>query len=414
MISIDEARALIFERVRVNVPVRRPVEDAVSFVLAADITSDIDSPPHDKSLVDGYAVVAADISHSGVTLDIIEEITAGQVPRNAVRPGTASRIMTGAPVPAGADAIVMVEKTHRQAGPPLSRVCIEVACVQLGAHIMRRGEAIRRGAAVLPAGHVVRPIDIGLLCEVGHTTVDIVGPPRVAVLATGNELVPPNQVPAAGQIRNSNGPMLSAMARSLGAEVSHLGICPDATDALQQSIARGLDADVLILSGGVSAGVLDLVPHVLGDMGVEQVFHKVFLKPGKPMWFGMRNADSRRTLVFGLPGNPVGSLVCFELFVGPALRQMMGQCHVVREPQQARLSGDHHHRSDRPTYCPAYVERLDGGELVVTLLLWQGSADQRAIGGANCLAFFPPGERRFAMGESLDVHFFHQSEVPNV
>jgi molybdopterin molybdotransferase len=253
----------------------------------------------------------------------------------------------------------------------------------------------------LNAGHVVRPIDVGLLCEVGHTQVDVTGPVHVAVLATGNELVPAEQVPGAGMIRNSNGPMLCALARDQLCQVADLGICGDEIGALQRSIRRGLGNDVLLLSGGVSAGVLDLVPKVLEELGVERVFHKVYLKPGKPLWFGVCHAGSSRTLVFGLPGNPVGCLVCFELFVSPALRKLRGLGTVAPAIRSATLSDGYRHRSDRPTYVPAVASHLEDHRLVAAPLAWAGSADQRAVGEANCLVLFPAGERVFAAGDQV-------------
>jgi molybdopterin molybdotransferase len=285
-----------------------------------------------------------------------------------------------------------------------ARVRIDADQVHRGQHIMRRGASVLRGSTVFEPGRVLRPVDVGLLCEVGCAEVTVRRPPRVAVLATGNELVPPQRRPAAGEIRNSNGPMLCALARSERGQVVDLGIARDEIAALRPVIEQALAYDVLVLSGGVSAGVLDLVPQVLEQLGVERVFHKVHLKPGKPLWFGIRAAGQQKTLVFGLPGNPVGSLVCFELFVGPVLRQMLGRADVVAEPQVARLTQGHHHRSDRPTYFPARAARTARDGLMVTPVVWEGSADQRAVGAANCLAVFPPGERTFASGEQVAIH----------
>lgn len=406
MISIDEARARILARTWQNTPVSLPAVESVGLVLAEPAASDIDSPPHDKALVDGYAVLSADVQRRGVELEVIELIVAGQVPTRAIRPGTAAHIMTGAPVPAGADAVVMVEQTRRLEETIPGRVRIEAADVQRGRHIMRRGASVRCGATVLEPGRVLRPSDVGLLCEVGCVEVSVRQPPRVAVLATGNELVPPQRRPAAGEIRDSNGPMLCALARSEHAQVVDLGIARDEIPALSCSIEQGFAHDVLLLSGGVSVGVLDLVPGLLVQLGVEQVFHQVHLKPGKPLWFGLRAADGRQTLVFGLPGNPVGSLVCFELFVAPVLRQMLGRDDVLPEPDLARLTQDHYHRSDRPTYFPARAARTAGDTLTVTPVTWEGSADQRAVSEANCLAFFPPGDRTFAAGECVAIHRF--------
>jgi len=164
-----------------------------------------------------------------------------------------------------------------------------------------------------------------------------------------------------------------------------------------------LQHDVLVLSGGVSAGVLDMVPQVLEQLGVEPVFHKVQLKPGKPMWFGVYRTDGRICLVFGLPGNPVGSLGCFELFVAPVLRRLGGHTAITADPQLARMAVAHHHHSDRPSYHPARVDRLEEGQLEATPIAWRGSADQRAIALANALVLFAPGTRKYSRGERVEV-----------
>jgi molybdopterin molybdotransferase len=257
----------------------------------------------------------------------------------------------------------------------------------------------------------------------------------VAIISTGNELVPAADTPGPGQIRNSNGPMLAALVQAAAAVPRDLGIVRDEPDALRRAIAEGLRADVLVLSGGVSAGVLDLVPGVLAELGVRQVFHKVNLKPGKPLWFGLchseRSEESRAetlrsaqgdrrvqgdsatphsarrtphspTLVFGLPGNPVSTLVCFELFVLPALRRLAGHSQATRAPILARLTEDFTHKGNRPTYHPADVVARDG-QATVTPVRWQGSADLRAFTAANALVHFPEGDRRFSAGQEVEV-----------
>jgi molybdopterin molybdotransferase len=223
-------------------------------------------------------------------------------------------------------------------------------------------------------------------------------------LSTGNELVPVGEIPTAGQIRNSNGPMLSALVQQAGGRFLDLGIGRDDQDALTQLVARGLEADVLVLSGGVSAGVLDLVPGVLASLGVEQVFHKVDLKPGKPVWFGVlpQPDRARDKLIFGLPGNPVSSLVCFELFVRPAIARLAGRQADRLTMQAARLTSDHHQRGERPTFFPARRCDVDG-ESHVELLAWKGSADLRTLTAADCLACFPKGERAYQAGDEIDV-----------
>ncbi len=227
--------------------------------------------------------------------------------------------------------------------------------------------------------------------------------PALAVLSTGNELVPPVRRPGPGQIRNSNGPLLVAAANMAGATAHDLGIAIDDAAELRLAIERGLAHDVLLISGGVSAGVLDLVPKVLADLGVEQAFHKVNLKPGKPIWFGVRSGHEFSTLVFGLPGNPVSSFVCFELFVRPALGRLAGRDDAALQEFDAPLAAPFAQRSDRPTYHPARLQTDNAGQMTVEPLRWQGSGDLRTLVGANALAYFPPGAHQFEPGETVRV-----------
>lgn len=392
MVNVEEAQKLILTAVELPPPREVPLADALGLALDENVTSDIDSPPHDKSIVDGYALIAASVTSSQTELRVIEEVTAGQVPTRAVEPGTATRIMTGAPLPAGADAVVMVEKTASVEGGAQPRVQILESPVKPGQNIVRRGASMRRGDEVLAADlhRRLRPIEVGLLAEVGRSIVQVLQP-MAAMLATGNELVPADQTPGPGQIRNSNGPMLLALARDAGAAPVDLGIARDELADLRAKIEQGLDANVLILSGGVSAGVLDLVPQVLSECGVREVFHKVNLKPGKPLWFGTCQREGQTRLVFGLPGNPVSSLVCFELFVRPALMALAGQRDCVPKPVQATLTKEHRQRGDRATYWPSRLEEAADGSPRITPLSWKGSGDLRSVVDANALAIFPGG-----------------------
>jgi molybdopterin molybdotransferase len=396
MLTVDEALRLVLDHTEPLPP--QPVEltGALGHVLAEPVFSDIDSPPHHKSIVDGYALVAADALAPGVKLAVLEEITAGAVPTRTIERGTATRIMTGAPLPPGADAVVMVEKTE----PLGDLVQINEVPVRAGQNIMRRATSLAKGQTVLKAGKLLRAIEVGLLAEVGRPVVSTFPSPRVAIIATGNELVEAAAIPAAGQIRNSNGPLLVGLVEQAGGTPVNLGIARDNAADLRAKIAAALSHDVVVLSGGVSAGVLDLVPQVLADLGALQVFHKVNLKPGKPLWFGTKPGagGQGRTLVFGLPGNPVSTLVSFELFVRPALQRLRGGAPAGLPRIKARLAGQHQQRGDRPTYWPAQTQ--SGG--TVTLLNWKGSGDLWTLADADCLAFFPPGERLFAIGEEIE------------
>ncbi len=398
MISVEQALEFIEQHAKPRQACRIESANALGRVLAAEVTSDIDSPPHDKALMDGYAVVADDIV-SGVELNILEEVTAGDVPTKPIASGQATRIMTGAPVPDGATAVIMVEQTELVSE---NTVRILADTTSAGKNIMPRGESLRTGDVVLQAKRTIRPIEMGVLAESGATQIAAYPRPTVAILSTGNELVSPDVRPAAGQIRNSNGPMLEAFAERAGCTAVNLGVGRDVRADLDRLVRQGLKEDVLVLSGGVSAGVLDLVPDVLAANGVEQVFHKVHLKPGKPVWFGVKKDPRGDRLVFGLPGNPVSSLVCFELFVRPALAKLSGAEGCGLERRTAKLAKPHTRFGDRPTYFPARLFDRDG-ETLFEPLAWKGSADLRTLADANCLALFPPSDSEFDKGQAIDV-----------
>lgn len=279
---------------------------------------------------------------------------------------------------------------------------------------------MRAGDRVVPAGQRLRAQEIGCLAEVGRSQISVIPRPRVAVLATGDELVPMEQTPGPGQIRNSNEAMLVAQLVQAGVTPVPLGIARDNTAELREKISLGLQCDALLLSGGVSAGKLDLVPAVLVELGVGQVFHKVRVKPGQPVWFGVCSREitpARRSshsdsegvnshgsacYVFGLPGNPVSSMVCFELFARTAIRRLMGEILTSPIPWRARLTCEFRHAGPRPTYHPARLEWSSEGPLI-TPVEWVGSADLSATAGANALAVFPEGENNYTAGTTIDV-----------
>jgi molybdopterin molybdotransferase len=380
-----------------------PLSQALGRILAEEVRADLDAPPYDKAVMDGYAVVAADLAGGSAEMCVLEEVTAGQMPVHPVTAGRATRIMTGAPLPPGADAVVVMEHATLIGPAEAPRVRIEETGTSVGQNILARGAVMRRGEVLWQPGRVLSPIDVGLLAEVGRTRVLVCAQPRVAVLVTGNELVPVEQVPTGGQIRNSNGPMLSALVSQCGGQVIDLGISRDDEAELAGRIVGELPGDVLLLSGGVSAGVLDLVPKVLERLGVEKVFHKVRLKPGKPLWFGTANHGGHTSLVFGLPGNPVSCLVCFELFVRPALAALVGLTASNTRACSGRLVPPHAHRGNRPSYLPARL-RYEGEQVLVEPLAWHGSADLRTLADADCLAVFPAGQQEFPAGTVVEIH----------
>lgn len=394
MLSVAEALEIVLSTCR-PLPARDlPLTTAVlGSVLAEDVAADLDMPPFDKALMDGYAVRCDDLDGSATTLPLQTEVTAGQT-APPLASGQVIRIMTGAPIPAGADAVVRIEDTRVASD---NRIEIQGAA-KPGQFILSRGREMRRGDVVLNEGAVLRAQDFGLLATVGRTAVRAIPSPTVAILATGDELVDANQTPGAGQLRNSNGPMLAAQATRAGAPAVNLGIARDDVKMLGERVTEGLRSSILLLSGGVSMGTKDLVPAVLGDLGVRPRFHQVAMKPGKPLFFGTRGD----TLVFGLPGNPVSSFCGFELFVRPAIRKLAGHTSPESEWQEATLDEPVSHGSDRPTYHPAVLENVAGANRVKTVP-WFGSPDLRALTKANALLYLPAGWQTFLAGRTMSV-----------
>jgi molybdopterin molybdotransferase len=410
MIDLAEAIALIEAAAAPLAPRRVPLLQACGRRLAAAVVSDVDSPPWDRAMMDGFAVRGDDITAragDAVELDVTIDLAAGDVSGLAVGPGAAARIMTGAPIPAGADAVVPIEAAIDSTASAHAggRVRLRDERFRPGQHIARQGAAFRRGQEVLAAGSMLGAAEIGLAAEAGATHVVAAARPRVAILSTGSELVPPTTVPAYGQTRNSNGPMIAAAVSLLDAEPIPLGIAADRPEAIRAAVAQGLAADVLVLSGGVSAGDLDLVPEIFRQCGVEKLFHKVRLKPGKPVWFGrLAREQAAQTLVFGLPGNPASSLVCFELFVRPALEILSGApreaWHLPR--RRAVLTAPAKAAADRPVYLPCRLDQSADG-LAATPLPWTGSSDLLGIAGAQGLIALAAGGGRHEAGSEVEV-----------
>ncbi len=410
MLTVAEAQAIVLRHTRPLPPQATPLTAAaLGAVLAEDVASDLDMPPYNKAMMDGYAVRSADLAAGPATLEVVEEITAGRTPTRTLGPGQAARIMTGAPTPARADAVVMIERCEPRDG---GRVAVP-GPVKAGQNVQPRAQEMKRGETVLAAGAVLRPQEFGLLATVGRTVVQSYPVPRVAILPTGDEIVEPMEKPRAGQIRNSNGPMLLAQTARAGGLPYYLGIARDRVEHLRALIQEGLRASVLILSGGVSAGTLDLVPGVLHELGVVAHFHKVRMKPGKPVFFGtlkqpedrgQRTEDSQSgaTLVFGLPGNPVSSFVCFELFVRPALRRLWGEPAEPPAFVRLPLADEFRYATDRPTYHPARIGPAEIGECVRPVP-WFGSPDLRALTAANALLLLDEGDHTYPAGRPLPV-----------
>ncbi|MDD5305415.1 MAG: molybdopterin molybdotransferase MoeA [Elusimicrobia bacterium] len=403
MISPDEALRLIFERAGVLGEEKVPLADAVDRVLAAEIRALDSLPPFDNSAMDGFALRSADIKDAApgnpVELTVLETVRAGGSGRLEVKPGEAARIMTGAPLPRGADSVVMAEMTEPGAK---GKVKLTQA-TRPGSHVRSRGEDVLEGSLLLDAGARLRPYDIALLAAQGVTEVPVIRRPRVAVLATGDELVDYREEPAAGRIRDSNGPALLAALSRWGAPAENLGIAPDEPAALRAALAAALSrADVLVVSGGVSAGDFDCTKSVFAALGIREVFWKVAIKPGKPLFFGVRRDPGEPPkLAFGLPGNPVAALVCLEEFVRPALEKLQGHA-----PKHAsyHLTGtalnDYPKPADRRQYLFCSAKAGPGG-YELNILRPQGSAMLGMASRANALAVGPEGVSRVVRGDAL-------------
>ncbi len=396
MLSVDEAWGLIEQHVEPLPATEVSTLQANGLRLTEAIVSPVDSPPFDKSMVDGYAVVSGD---RAPTRAVIEDVTAGQTPSRVVSQGEAVRIMTGAPMPEGADSVVKREDIDESDPATVGMLDRKP---KAGACVMQRGAAFRAGETLMQPPKELGPADLALLTEIGRLTVRVVPRPKVALLPTGDELVAFDQTPAPGQIRNSNGPMLAALLADLGVPAEDLGIGRDDPEDLARRIGEGLTRDVLILSGGVSAGDKDLVPGILEGLGVRKVLHKVRVKPGKPVWFGVRESEGSTSLVFGLPGNPVSAFVAFQLFVKPTLLALGGAGFRPPSTHSMPLAKDVKHKGPRPTYQPAIVHR-EASQPTLEVLPWVGSADLATLSRANALAALPAGDYRLRAEETVEV-----------
>ena len=397
VLSVQEAREAVLAATLRLPDETIPCDEAAGRVLQEEIRAPHDFPAWDKSLMDGYAVIAADLRTAPVRLRVGQEIPAGADP-GRLRPlesGTAARIMTGAPLPPHADAVLMVEDSAPAPGDPASMTANRL--VRPGENIARRGDDLKRDALVLAPGEFIGAGEIAALAACGRPRVRVGGRPRVAILATGDELVEPDRTPAPGGLRNSNGPLLTALARRAGCDARYLGIAPDREGPLAKRIRAGLAADALVLSGGVSMGVYDLVGKTLRDLGVEILFDAVAVKPGKPFTFGRRGS----TLVFGCPGNPVSTYVVFQTFVRPALRKMAGFAAPVPITLHGRLVESVRQRAGRTGYHQAVAAWRDDG-WSVRVLPTSGSADFLSCARGNVLAIVPGDVERLEAGERVE------------
>ena len=397
MLSYTDARQKVIEVVtaRRKLPPCEQVEvgQALGRVLAEQVIADRDYPPFERSTRDGFAFRARDVAGPGATLEILGEIKAGGTFSGTIGPRQCVQIMTGAGVPAGLDAVVMIEHTR----PSKTRVVIDRS-VEPGQNIVRRGSEARAGQVLLTPGTRLGYAELALAGQVGAHRLEVFARPRVAILSTGDEVVEIDKKPGPFQVRNGNSVSLAVQTELAGAVPVALGNAPDRTEELRARIERGLEADVLVLSGGVSMGKYDLVEVVLRELGAEFFFEGVAIRPGRPAVFGAR----REKFVFGLPGNPVSTMVTFELFVLPAIDLLGGAAPRPLPFLRARSAAPISQKAALTHFLPAQLT-WSAGEPVVRELPWQGSGDIVALAQANCFLVVPETRLECAAGDWVDV-----------
>jgi len=397
VVTYEQALSIVQDKIgsanRVPEAETIPLDQALCRVLAEDVTADRDLPRFHRAIRDGYALRTADLSVLPAVLRCVGEVPAGRSFEGEVRPGQCVSIMTGAPLPEGADAVVMVEHTASRGSD------IEIQrSVQPWENIVLRGSEAAEGARILARGRRLQAAEIGLLASVGKAAVAVYRQPSVAILPTGDEVVPVEQQPQWFQIRNSNAAALAAQVKSAGGMPLPLGIAPDRKDLLKEMIEPGLHSDLLLLSGGVSMGKLDLVEEVLAELGAEFFFQGTAIRPGKPLVFG-RVRDS---FFFGLPGNPVSTFVTFELFARPALALLSGAAFEPPVFLRARLAKPFRQRTGLTMFLPARV-RMQDHDPVVQPVGWQGSGDLVGVAAANCFLVIHPDQTDLVAGNWVDI-----------
>jgi molybdopterin molybdotransferase len=411
MISVEEALDRILSYIARLEPEEKPILEALGQVVAEDVISGVDIPPLDNTAMDGYAVRAADTEgateQSLLTLRVIGELAAGYLFEGAVDPGTAVRIMTGAPMPRGADAIVPFEETDEPSGRAFGSFAKSRDVVGIlkpaapGANIRRAAEDVRRGATIIRAGAVLHPAQIGVLASLGKPAVRVHRRPVVAILSTGDEVREPGQLLQPGQIYDSNAYSIAAMVLANGGIPKRLGIAKDTVEALTAKLREGLDADLLVTSAGVSRGDYDVVKDVLAKEG-EVDFWTVRMRPGKPLAFGAFASGGRRVPHIGLPGNPVSSMVSFELFGRPAIYKMLGRDDWQRPLVRAIAEEPIPNTDGRRVFARAIVTRRDG-RYYAALTGPQGSGMLTSMAVANALAVVPEDVPGVEAGDEVDA-----------
>lgn len=417
MISVEEALAKIINSIQILDSEGKPLLDCLGQVLAEDVYSPFDVPPHDNSAMDGYAVQSESITGANYknpkVLRVVGEVAAGRVSDLKVGPGTAIRIMTGAFIPSGADVVVPFEDTdeidRKQAAISKTEIGVRVSLAE-GCNIRRRGEDIAQGELVLTKGKLLRPADIGVLASLGKSMVSVIRRPLVGILATGNEVVEINQPLLPGKIYNSNSYSLAAQVLRYGGIPELLGIAPDDVQQLTAAVRDGLECDILVTSGGVSLGDYDVVKQVLATEG-NVSFWTVRMKPGKPLAFGMfKRSDGKQIPHLGLPGNPVSSMITFEVFARPAILKMMGRSNLVKSNITAVMEDSVGNKDGRRIFARVVVTRRDG-KYFAHITGPQGSGILSSMTKANGLAIIPENTKEVKPGAPVEVMMLDWDEV---
>jgi len=391
MISVAEAIQIVIEQTQVLTTERLSIQDSLGRVLAQDVIADTDLPPFNRSQMDGYAVRSEETQSVPVRLRIVGESAAGKGWHHEMHEGQAVRIMTGAPVPLGADAVQQVELTHELKDNTVVEL---LESVEAGRSIVNRGSEVTKGETVLRSGSILNPAMLAVLASFGCAEVEVRRRPSVSVMATGSELVTVDQVPGQDQIRDSNNYSIGAYAVRAGATVERLPLIGDNTASLKRAIEKASKrCDMIVTSGGVSMGIYDFTKTALQELGAELFFERVALRPGKPTVFGRL---PNGTLVFGLPGNPVSVSVTFNLFARTSLLAMQGATEPSLRPETGVLAKSVKGNIDRESYLPAQLTTNDDGQLVVFPLKWGGSSDFVAFAAATALLNIPAGTGKVA------------------
>ncbi|MFQ5867964.1 MAG: gephyrin-like molybdotransferase Glp [bacterium] len=418
MIRFEDALKIVLENVKPLDTGRIRTLSALGYVLAQDIYSTLDLPSFDNSAIDGYALKSSDTQdvskNNSKILEVIDDLPAGHVSTKRLKSGEGIRIMTGAPIPAGADAVIMVEDTkivdslqltdHRKKCGQRSMDYGKIEIfrkVKEGENIRRKGEDVKKGELVISKGKVICPAEIGMLASLNIQEVNVIKHPRVAILATGDELIDIGQDLEPGKVRNNNSYVLFTQVIKYGGIPVDLGVARDKKNEIGEKVVQGLSADILLISGGVSVGDYDLVKDVLIDLGMKMKFWKVAMKPGKPFVFGLIEGKP----IFGLPGNPVSSMVTFEQFVRPAILKMRGITDLSRTLIKAIIKEEIKKKIGLRYFIPAIVKK-ENNQYFVTTTGPQGSGILKSMILSNGLIILPEEVTHAEVGEEVTVELF--------